>query len=85
MSLLAERVRIEVGFDGGQVLSALVAPESADQLERTLGSADLRAGTGEAALSLEADDGRYTIALQRVVYVKRFTKDTRVGFGAGTG
>ena len=83
-SLLAERVRIEVGFDGGQVMSALVAPENADQLEQALGSADLRAGTGEAALALEADDGRYTIALQRVVYVKRFTKDTRVGFGAGT-
>jgi hypothetical protein len=75
-------VRIEVGFDGGQVLSALVAQASADQLEGALGSADLRAGTGDAALTLEADDGRYTIALQRVVYVKRFTKDTRVGFGA---
>jgi hypothetical protein len=64
-------------------MSALVAPAAADQLEQALGSADLRAGTGEAALSLEADDGRYTIALQRVVYVKRFTKDTRVGFGTG--
>jgi hypothetical protein len=64
-------------------MSALVPPGSADQLEQALGSADLRAGTGEAALSLEADDGRYTIALQRVVYVKRFARDTRVGFGAG--
>jgi hypothetical protein len=64
------------------VLGALVAQASADQLEEVLGSADLRAGTGEAALTLEADDGRYTIALQRVAYVKRFTKDTRVGFGA---
>ncbi len=66
-------------------MSALVAPAGADQLEQALGSAELRAGTGEAALSLEAEDGRYTIALQRVVYVKRFTKDTRVGFGAGSG
>ncbi len=63
-------------------MSALVAPAGADQLEQALGSADLRAGTGEAALSLEAEDGRYTIALQRVAYVKRFTKDTLVGFGA---
>jgi hypothetical protein len=73
-------VRIEIGFDGGQVMSAFVAPASADQLEEVLGSAELRAGTGDAALSLEADDGRYTIALQRVVYVKRFTKEARVGF-----
>jgi hypothetical protein len=63
-------------------MSALVAPESADALEQALGSADLRAGTGDAALSLDAEDGRYTIALQRVVYVKRYARESRVGFGA---
>ena len=77
-----ERIRIEVGFDGGQVMSALVAAEGADQLEQALGSADLRAGTGDAALSLEAEDGRYTIAVAKVVYVKRFARESRVGFGA---
>ena len=30
----------------------------------------------------DADDGRYTIALRRVVYVKRFARESRVGFGA---
>src|SRR5437588_12422904 len=83
-SHLADRVRIEIGFDGGQVMSALVPPAGADQLEQALGSAELRAGTGEAALSLDAEDGRYTMALQRVVYVKPLTKDTPVGFGAGS-
>jgi hypothetical protein len=78
----AERVRIEIAFDGGQIMSALVAAASANALEEALGSADLRAGTGEAALSLEAEDGRYTIALQRVVYVKRYARESRVGFGA---
>jgi hypothetical protein len=79
-----ERVRIEIAFDGGQIMSALVAPGSADALEQALGAADLRAGTGEAALALDAEDGRYTIALQRVVYVKRFLRESRVGFGAAT-
>lgn len=79
-----ERVRIEIAFDGGQIMSALVSTQSADALEQTLGSADLRAGTGEAALALDAEDGRYTIALQRVVYVKRFAREARVGFGAAT-
>jgi hypothetical protein len=65
-------------------MSALVAVSSADALEQALGAADLRAGTGEAALSLDAEDGRYTIALQRVVYVKRFLRESRVGFGAAT-
>ena len=79
-----ERMRIEVAFDGGQIMSALVTTASADALEQALGAADLRAGTGEAALSLDAEDGRYTIALQRVVYVKRFLREARVGFGAAT-
>jgi hypothetical protein len=75
-------VRVEIGFDGGQVMSAVVSADAADSLEQTLGSAQLRAGTGEAAISLDTEDGRYTIALQRVAYVKRFARDTRVGFGA---
>jgi hypothetical protein len=78
-----ERVRIEIAFDGGQIMSALVSTASADALEQALGAADIRAGTGDAALWLEAEDGRYTIALQRVVYVKRFHRESRVGFGAG--
>ena len=78
----SERVRIEIAFDGGQIMSALVTAASADALEQALGAADLRAGAGEAALSLDAEDGRYTIALQRVVYVKRFLRESRVGFGA---
>jgi len=78
-----ERVRIEIAFDGGQIMSALVSTASADALEQALGAADLRAGTGEAALSLDAEDGRYSIALQRVVYVKRFSREGRVGFSGG--
>jgi len=75
-------VRIEIAFDGGQIMSALVTAASADALEQALGAADLRAGTGEAALALEAEDGRYTISLQRVGYVKRFLRETRLGLGA---
>jgi hypothetical protein len=64
-------------------MGTLLDPAAADALERALASADVRADAGDAALSLEAEDGRYTIALRRVVYVKRFARDTRVGFGAG--
>jgi hypothetical protein len=78
----AERVRVEIAFDGGQIMGAIVTAASADALEQALGAADLRAGSGDAALSLDAEDGRYTIALQRVVYVKRFARESRVGFGA---
>ena len=71
-----DRIRIEIGFDGGQIMSALVGPNSADSLERALG------GGGETTLTLDAQDGRYLIKLDRVVYVKRFARDSRVGFAA---
>ena len=71
-----DRIRIEIGFDGGQIMSALVGPDSADSLERALG------GGGETTLALDAQDGRYLIKLDRIVYVKRFARDSRVGFAA---
>jgi hypothetical protein len=71
------RVRIEIGFDGGQIMSALVSSESASQLEQSL------ADGSDGAHALEAEDGRYTVALPRVVYVKRFSREGRVGFTTG--
>ena len=49
---------------------------TADDLDRAL------AGDHDSAYSFEADDGRYTLSLQRVVFVKRFARESRVGFGA---
>jgi hypothetical protein len=72
-----ERVRIEVGFDGGQVMSAYVEPTTADELEKTVGA------TGDASFRLEAEDGRYSLVLSRIVYVKRFSREGRVGFSGG--
>ena len=63
-------------------MSASVNPAGADALEQALGSADVRADAGDAAFALDAEDGRYTIALRRVVYVKRFARESRVGFGS---
>jgi hypothetical protein len=70
---MAEFVRIEIGFDGGQSLSMLVSPESADDLERGIGE--------EGSVSLDAEDARYVVALRRVVYLRRFRRESRVGFG----
>ena len=30
---------------------------------------------------LDSTDGRYTVALGRVVYLKRYAREARVGFG----
>jgi hypothetical protein len=56
-------------------MGAQVRPAEADQVEQALA-----AGSGPT-LAFDAEDGRYTIALGRVVYVKRFARDSRVGFG----
>ena len=40
------------------------------------------AGAGPS-LTFDAEDGRYTVALGRVVYFKRYGRESRVGFGGG--
>jgi hypothetical protein len=72
---MAERVRIEIGFAGGQALTIVVDENAADDLQREIG--------GEGAITLEAEDGRYTVALRRVAYLRRFAREARVGFGSG--
>jgi hypothetical protein len=69
-----ERVRIEIAFDGGQIMGANVELSAADAFERALDEGR------DGALGLEAEDGRYTVALRRVVYLKRFSREGRVGF-----
>ena len=72
---MPERVRIEIGFDGGQALTVVVEENAADDLQRAVG--------GDGSITLEAEDGRYTVALRRLTYLRRFARDTRVGFGSG--
>ena len=67
-------VRVEIGFAGGQILSWLVATSSADALDRNL-------GTGASGiLVLDAQEGTITVVLDRVLYVKRYARESRVGF-----
>jgi hypothetical protein len=72
----ADRVRIEISFDGGQGLGALVLVSAAEELERALES------SSDGTFDFEAEDGHYTVMLRRVVFVKRFLREGRVGFGS---
>jgi hypothetical protein len=73
---VAERVRIEIGFDSGQGIAALVTLDDADELEKALAS------SSDGTYRIEAEDGHYSVVLRRVVYLKRFARESRVGFGA---
>jgi hypothetical protein len=70
-----DRLRLEIAFEGSQVLTVYVPAATADDLERAMGG-------GQESLSFEAEDGRYTVAVPKVVFVKRFARESRVGFGA---
>jgi hypothetical protein len=70
-----DKVRIEVAYEGGQAFTTLMSMDAADDLERRLANGD----GGVAAI--EAEDGRYIVVLRNVAYVKRFLRESRVGFG----
>ena len=65
-------VRVEIGFAGGQILSWLVTPDSAESLERKLG--------GSGTVTLDAQEGTIMIVVDRVLYAKRYAREARVGF-----
>jgi hypothetical protein len=72
----SERVRIEVGFQGGQVIGGFVTSESADQLERALHE------DGPRVILLDTDEGPYHVVVPEVAYLRRFSRASRVGFTA---
>ena len=69
-----ERIRIALGFEGGQIMGAQVPVADAERLERQLASG------GVGTVELDVEDGRIVVVLARVLYVKRFSKESRVGF-----
>jgi hypothetical protein len=70
-----DRVRIELAFERGQAFSALVETGVADEIERRLKDG------AEGTVDVEAEDGHYVIVLREVAYLKRFARESRVGFG----
>jgi hypothetical protein len=67
--------RIDIGFQGGQVLPARVKQSSFDGLRNAL--SDERA---ERWFELETQDSKIAIDLSQVVYIRIDTDEQRVGF-----
>ncbi|HEY4830901.1 MAG TPA: hypothetical protein VIH85_29305 [Solirubrobacteraceae bacterium] len=65
--------KINIGFDGGQVLAARVLPDELTKLRQALGS--------DGWHDLTAEDGTVALNLKRVLYVSVDHEDHRVGFG----
>ncbi len=69
-----DRVRVDIGLEGGSTLSVSVTALEADSLEQRL-----RSGEGGVA-DLESDDGRLIVVLAHVLYIRRHARGSRVGF-----
>jgi hypothetical protein len=76
--LAEERVRIELGFAGGQIVGSFVEGHSADELEAVLGST----GAGKPVVVLETEDGPLHVVVAHVAYYKRIVRAGRVGFAS---
>ena len=72
---MSDRVRLEIAFEGSQALTVFVPSTTADDIDRAM------AGARES-ISFDAEDGRYTVAASKIVFVKRFARESRVGFGS---
>ena len=65
--------KVSIGFDGGQVLSARVAPAELTKLRNALG--------GSGWHDVTAEDGTVALDLDSIVYVLVDHEEHRVGFG----
>jgi hypothetical protein len=71
------RVRLDIAFEGGQIVGGNVSAEQADGFRSALAGDEL-------VYDLETEDGTYVIALRKVVYVRRTSRETHIGFGTST-
>ena len=71
------RVRLDIAFEGGQIVGGNVSAEQADGFRKALAG-------DEAVFDLETEDGTYVVALRKVVYVRRTSRETHIGFGTST-
>jgi len=69
------RVRLDIVFEGGASLSVFVAAPTADELDQALANGNVD------SINFEADDGRYTLAVRKVVFTRRSDREPIVGFG----
>jgi hypothetical protein len=76
VTVVAEPVELELGFEGGGLLRCGVSAAAVDDLVRSLGR-DER----DDLFSLGTERGRVVVDLRRLTYVRAFGRRKQVGFG----
>lgn len=72
-----DEIRLEIAFEGGQIIGGTVSPAVAKAFQEAM------AGNGPV-FELDAVEGNFLVALGKVVYVKRSSRETQIGFGSTT-
>lgn len=73
---MAEATRVEIGFEGGQVIQARLAEDVLADLRSKLESGGWH--------DLDSEDGKVSLYLGKVAFVRVESPDHRVGFGLGS-
>lgn len=68
-----DQVRLEIAFEGGQTIGGTVSAAVSKAFQEAL------AGDG-AVFELESLEGNFLVAVGKVVYVKRSSRETQIGF-----
>ena len=70
---MAEIQRAEIGFEGGQVISARLGEEDLKDLRKQLGKGGWH--------DLHTEDGAVSLHLDKVAFIRVGSQASRVGFG----
>lgn len=71
--MAASRLKVEIGFDGGQVLPARLSEEALKQLRAAV-------DTGAGWLDLETEEETIALDLARILFIRIAASAQRVGF-----
>jgi hypothetical protein len=75
-----EMKRIEIGFGGGQVMSARLASPQLEALRDALASTDKLASEAARWYEVESEDGAISLDLRQVVFVRVAAAPHTIGF-----
>ena len=70
-----DQTRLEIAFEGGQIIGGTVTAAVSQALQEAMAE-------NGVVFELEALEGNYLVALGKVVYVKRSSRETQIGFGS---
>jgi len=73
----AKPERVEIGFDGGQVVATRIDARQLANLRKALDK-------GDGWHDLQSEDGDLAIDLDEVVFLRAASSEHRIGFSSGT-